>query len=313
MHSRLKALQNLTEQHVQELQTSKVAVIGLGATGSTVAESLARYGVNLKLYDRDYLEENDLYSSTLYTRKEAEKSIPKAEAAEEKLSQFTEIQKHVESLNAGNIQGLKDVDLIIDATDNMETRYLIDQYTRKQDKAWIYTAALAGKGYSMLFDEKCFNCVFEQVKPGQLGTCRTEGIVRDVAALAAHRTGLKAFRFLTGKEVSEELDVVPSGESFEVEASGCEVCDQGVYSRLDSRDRVSSVCGENKFQVNAETSDEAFERLREAADRILADNDYLVRARIDGREFALYRSGGALLEAEDCGHAEALFSEVVGI
>lgn len=312
-YSRLKAIENLTEKQIEQLQASKVAVIGLGATGSVVAESLARYGVNLKIFDRDYLEENDLYSSSLYTREEAEKSVPKAEAAAEKLSQFTEVEKRIESLNAGNIKALKDVDLIIDATDNMETRFLIDEYARREGKAWIYTAALADTGYSMLFKEKCFNCVFQQVSPGKLGTCRTEGILRDVAALAAHRTCLKAFLFLTGKEVEEKLDAVPSGESFEFEASGCEVCEENVYELLESDDRVSSVCGENKFQINAETSEEAFESLFEVSDKILADNEYLLRVEVDGREFALYRSGGALLEADDRGHAEALFSEVVGI
>ncbi|MFB6174343.1 MAG: ThiF family adenylyltransferase [Candidatus Nanohalobium sp.] len=311
-HSRLQALENLTEQQIKQLQASKVAVIGLGATGGVIAESLARYGVNLKIFDRDYLEENDLYSSGLYTETECRKSLPKAEAAAEKLSEFTEVEKHVESLNAGNVNSLDEVDLVIDATDNMETRFLIDEYARKNGKAWVYTAALAETGYSMFFDEKCFSCVFEQVRPGKLGTCRTEGIVRDVAALAGHRSSLKAFKHLTGLEVSEKLDVVPSGESFDVEASGCEVCRGENFPHLGSEEKVSSVCGENKYQVNTELPEEAFEKLR-AAGEVVADNEYILRAEVDGKEFALYHSGGALLEAEDRGHAEARFSEVVGI
>ncbi len=312
MHSRLKALKNLEKEKIEQLQGSKVAVIGLGATGSVIAESLARYGVNLKIFDRDYLEKNDLYSSGLYTKDECEKSVPKAEALQEKLSEFTEVEKHVESLNAGNIKALDDVDLIVDATDNMGTRFLIDEYCQKNRKPWIYTAALAGRGYSMFFDEKCFNCVFKQVRPGKLGTCRTEGIVRDVAALAAHRSSLKAFRYLIGEEVDERLDLVPQGEALGVEASGCEVCEEGDYSRMDSDERVSSVCGENKYQINAEVTEEAFDRLRSQGE-IVADNEFILRAVVDGKEFALYRSGGALLEAEDRGHAEARFSEIVGI
>ncbi|MFB6115139.1 MAG: ThiF family adenylyltransferase [Candidatus Nanohalobium sp.] len=312
MYSRLQALDSLTTQQIEQLQNSTVAVIGLGATGSVIAESLARYGVNLQIFDRDYLEENDLYSSGLYLPEECEKSVPKAEAAEEKLSQMTEVEKHVESLNSGNIKALNDVDLVIDATDNMETRFLINEYAKKEDKAWIYTAALAGQGYSMLFDQKCFNCVFEEVRPGKLGTCRTEGVIRDVAAIAAHKTSLKALNYLTGKDVSEELDLVPQGESLEVEASGCEVCDGKEYEKLESGGSVSSVCGERKYQVNAEVGDEAFERLKEQGE-VVADNDYILRVELEGGEFALYRSGGALLEAEDKGHAEARFSEIVGI
>lgn len=312
MHSRLKALKNLDEEKIEKLQNSKVALIGLGATGSVIAESLARYGINLKIFDRDYLEENDLYSSGLYTREECEKSVPKAEALEKKLSEFIEVEKHVESLNAGNIRALDDADLIVDATDNMETRFLIGEYCQKNDKAWIYTAALADQGYSMFFDKKCFNCVFKQVRPGKLGTCRTEGVVRDVAAIAAHRSSLKAFRYLKGQRVDEKLDLVPRGETLDVEASGCEVCEDGDFSHMDSSERVSSVCGENKYQVNAEVTEEAFDRLRSQGE-VVADNEFILRAVIDGKEFALYRSGGALVEAEDKGHAEARFSEIVGI
>lgn len=312
MYSRLHALENLTEQQVQQLQASKVAVIGLGATGTAIAESLARYGVNLKIFDRDYLEENDLYSSGLYTEEQCRKSIPKAEAVEEKLSELTEVEKHVESLNSGNIKALQGADLIIDATDNMETRFLINEYCQKNGKTWIYTAALAEKGYSMLFKEKCFNCVFKEVRPGKLGTCRTEGVIRDVAAIAGHRSSLKAFRFITDGAVSEELDVVPDGLSLEVEASGCEVCEEGSFSRLEGGSSVSSVCGERKYQVNGEVGEEAFQRLREQGE-VVADNEYILRVELDDGEFALYRSGGALLEAEDRGHAEARFSEIVGI
>lgn len=312
MYSRLKALDRLSEEQVESLQSSKVAIIGLGATGSVIAESLARYGVQLKIFDRDYLEENDLYSSSLYFPEGCQNSVPKAEAAEDKLSELTEVSKHVESLNSGNIKALKDVDLIIDATDNMETRFLINEYAKKEDKAWIYTAALAGQGYSMLFDRKCFNCVFNQVRPGRLGTCRTEGVIRDVAAIAAHRSSMKAIEYLTEGKTGESLEIIPRGESLEVEASGCVVCEEEEYEHLDSEDNVSSVCGEKKYQINKEVGKKAFEKLREQGE-IIADNEYILRVELEGGEFALYRSGGALLEAEDRGHAKARFSEVVGL
>lgn len=312
MYSRLEALENLEENQIKDIQSSKVAVIGLGATGSVIAESLARYGVKIKLFDRDYLEENDLYSSTIYTPEQCQNSIPKAEAAYENLKDFTEVEKNVESLNSGNLKALDDVGLVIDATDNMETRFLINEYCQKNNKAWIYTASLSEKGYSMIFRDKCFNCIFDQIKPGKLGTCRTEGILRDVAAISAHRTCIKAVKFLAGKEVDEKLDVVPSGESLDVEASGCKVCQGKNYPHMDSNHKVSSVCGENKYQINAEVGEEAFRRLREEG-KIVTDNGYILRVEVDGKDFTLYRSGGALLEAEDRGHAESRFSEILGI
>lgn len=312
MHSRLRALQKLNEDQIEALQSSEVAVVGLGATGSVIAESLARYGVNLKIFDRDYLEKNDRYSSGLYTEKQCRRSIPKAEAAAEKLKEFTEVEQRTESLNSGNISALRDVDLIMDATDNMKTRFLIDEYSQKTGTPWIYTTALADKGYSMLFRDKCFNCVFDQVRPGELGTCRTEGIVRDVAALAAHRSSLKAFRLLTGQVPDQQLERLPEGESFPVQTSGCEVCEEQRYEKLEGSSNISSVCGENKYQLDVETGEEAFQKLQERAE-IIRENEFLVRAMIDGKEFTLYRSGGALVEAEDPGHAEARLSEIIGI
>lgn len=312
MYRRLRALKNLEKEKVQHLQNSKVAIIGLGATGSVIAESLARYGVNLKIFDRDYLEKNDLYSSSLYTKAECKKSIPKAEAVEQKLKEFTEIEKHVESLDAGNVKTLDDVDLIIDATDNMETRFLIDEYCQKNGKTWIYTAALADQGYSMLFEEKCFSCVFKKVRPGKLGTCRTEGILRDIAALTAHKTSLKAFKWLTGQRVEEKLEIIPQDEIFEVESEGCEVCQKENFSSLKKDESVASICGEDKYQIKTSVPDEAFEKLKKSGE-VIKENKYLVRANLEDKEFTLYRSGGALIEAENKGHAKSRLSEIVGI
>lgn len=311
MYSRFTALENFSEEDVEELQQSKIAVIGLGATGSVIAEHLARHGVELLLVDRDYLEEKDVYSSSIYTPEQCEESLPKAIAAEQKLSNFTDVETVIGSLHGGNTEVLDGVDLVMDGTDNLETRFLVNEYSKKNDVPWIYTAALGEQGYSMLFNKECFNCLFEQVAPGELETCESAGILREVSTRAASKSVETAIRYLTGKEPEEKLWRVGS-EEFEVESPGCEVCKKENFPKLSSGRSVESVCGENKYQLEADIGGDAFDSLKESGE-VLSENDYLVRAEVDGRNFVLFRSGRAIIEANDRGHAESIFSEIIGI
>jgi len=113
MFSRFEALENFNKEDQKQLEDSKVAVVGLGATGSVIAEHLARHGISLVVIDRDYLEPKDIYSSSIYKPRQCEKAMPKAIAAEKELEIFTDIESKVESLNPENIDILKDVDLIL--------------------------------------------------------------------------------------------------------------------------------------------------------------------------------------------------------
>lgn len=310
MYSRFKAIQGFGDQELEQLQNSTVAVIGLGATGSVIAEHLARHGVSLILIDRDYLEKKDVYTSNIYTSEQAEESVPKAVAAEEKLSQFTDTSIYVEHLDGQNIQLLEDADIIMDGTDNLETRFLINEYSMRESKPWIYTAAIAEQGYSMLFLENCFSCIFDEISAGSLETCETAGIMRETASIAASRSAWKAVQYLAGKDVEEQFEMFP-GESLEVDHKGCEVCENHRFDHLESSSTAVSICGENKYQLKRGVGEGAFDRLREIGD-VVADNDYLVRSVIDGKEFTLFRSGRAIVEARDSNEAEARFSEVLG-
>lgn len=311
MFSRFKALENFSETDLKKLKNSKVAVIGLGATGSVIAEHLARHGVELLVIDRDYLEPNDVYSSNIYKPKQCENAIPKAVAAEKYLEKFTKVETHIESLNPENTGILKEVDLILDGTDNLKTRFLIDEYSQKEDIPWIYTAAIGEKGYSMFFQNQCFNCVFERVSAGSLETCETAGILREVSTVAASKSVEKAVKYLSGKNVSESLETV-SGESFEVESNGCKICEEDNYSYLNSDRKTVAVCGENKYQLEREIDEEALERLKETGE-IIADNNYLLKVSIDERTLTAFNSGRIILEARDKGHAENMVSEILGV
>lgn len=312
MYSRFKSLERFDEESLEKLHDATVAVVGLGATGSVVAEHLARHGVNLVLIDRDYLEPNDCYSSSLYEPEDCEDRLPKAEITGEKLGDFTEVDAATASLNPENTSILEPADLIVDGTDNMQTRFLIDEYSQKTDTPWIYTAALGEKGYSMLFDSECFSCIFEKVSAGAIGTCETDGILREVSTIAASISARTAVEFLTDRNPSKKLHAVHLDEDLEVESEGCEVCQGRVFPNLESERPVSSICGESKYEIRKELGDKAIEKIRELGEDV-KENKYLVRAIIDGREFVAFRSGRAIVEAEDEDHAEQVFSEVVGV
>ncbi len=311
MYSRFTALTDFEEKDLEKLRNCKVAVVGLGATGSVIAEHLARHGINLLILDRDYLEENDVYSSNIYTPEDCQDSIPKAVAAEKYLEKFTGIDSRVASLNPENVDLLDGTDLIIDGTDNLETRFLINEFSKKEEIPWIYTAAIGEKGYSMFFKEKCFNCVFDDINAGSLETCEVAGVLRESSTAAASITSTKAVKHLTGQTVEETLDTV-EGDSFQVVSSGCDVCRDGSYSRLGSSRKTVAVCGENKYQLDTDIGAEGREKIREQG-KVLSDNKYVLRSNINGKEISVFSSGRIIVEANDKGHAESFVSETIGV
>ena len=310
MYSRFTALQSYSEKDQEKLENSTAAVIGLGATGSAIAENLARHGVKLVIIDRDYLEPKDTYSSSIYTPEQCQKALPKARAAENHLEQFTDVKAYSKSLSPENLDLVENADIILDGTDNLETRQLINDYSKRTSTPWIYTAAIAERAYSMMFEQSCFNCLVQ--KPEKVATCETDGIMREVAQKAAVSSSLKAVKHLTGKEVEENLELVHQGRKLNVESSGCEVCRKEEFPHLQNFDSAVRVCGEDKFQLQRDVSKKVIESVKEACE-VITENSFLVRVEYEGYELTFFRSGRIIVEAEDQGHAEALVSEVAGI
>lgn len=291
MYSRFKALK---KYDLESLQDSTVVVIGLGATGSVIAEHLARHGVKLVLIDRDYLEMNDIYSSNLYDRNQCEKALPKAKAAEQKLSDLTDVEAFVTDLNQENT-GLLDADLIMDGTDNLETRYLIEEFSKDQGVPWIYTTALGERGFSMFLEDKCFKCLFEELNPSS--SCELNGVMREISSIAASTSCLKAVKYLSGLEIEERLEIIPEMQGFETQKCSCE----GV------KVQASQVCGENKYQVSGTKSPEEFKGQE------IASNQYLRRIKVENSIITIFNSGRAIIEASSLEDAERLYAEASDI
>ncbi len=222
----------------QCLASAHVAIIGVGATGAAAASLLARAGVGtLTLIDRDFVEPSNLQRQILFDESDALQSLPKAEAAHRKIALFNStitVHPHIADLVPANIHELlAPANLILDATDNFETRYLINDYAVQQSKPWIYAAAIGAYAATMTILPKlnvnirhserseeplhlpfrtersdvpiptdptaCLACIFPKPPTGPVETCDTAGILSTAVNLAASIQVTEALKLLTGQ------------------------------------------------------------------------------------------------------------------
>jgi molybdopterin-synthase adenylyltransferase len=159
----------------RKLGRSRIVIVGCGATGSVLSSLLVRAGVGyVRIIDRDYIEPSNLQRQVLFDESDSAESLPKAIAACRKLQQINSnvtIEAHVEDLTPGNCEELlEETDLILDGTDNFETRYLLNDYAAREGRPWIYTAAVGSYGVTMNIlpgDSACLACVFPQSPTGR--------------------------------------------------------------------------------------------------------------------------------------------------
>ena len=169
----------------RQLAASHVAVVGCGATGAAAAALLARAGVGiLTLVDRDFVEESNLQRQVLFDEADAREALPKAEAARRKIAQFNsrvEVRAHVADLVPANIHALLgESAILLDGTDNFETRYLLNDYAVEQGLPWIYAAAVGAYAATMNIlpgETACLACLFPKPPKGMVATCDTAGIL----------------------------------------------------------------------------------------------------------------------------------------
>ena len=188
------------------IERAHVAVVGVGATGAAAASLLARAGVGtLTLIDRDFVEESNLQRQVLFDEADARDSRPKADAAQRKIAAFNsqvEIRAHIADLVPGNIHELlQGAGIVLDATDNFETRYLLNDYAVEQGKPWIYAAAVGSYAATMNIipgETACLACIFPQPPGGAVETCDTAGILNTAVNLAASIQVTEALKWIVG-------------------------------------------------------------------------------------------------------------------
>src|SRR3979411_3108820 len=192
-YSRQILFPGIGEEGQRKLLGSHVAIVGCGALGSFQAEALARAGVGrLTIVDRDYVEPSNLQRQWLFEEADAAGALPKAVAAERSLGRINsgvQVSGVVADLSSSNVEELLGASaLILDGTDNFETRYLINDYCVSRGLPWIYGAAVGSYGVTMPIlpgTGACFRCVYPEAPGGSQPTCETAGVLNSVTAMVA--------------------------------------------------------------------------------------------------------------------------------
>jgi molybdopterin-synthase adenylyltransferase len=320
----------------KKLSTAHVAIAGCGATGAAAASLLARAGVGtLTLIDRDYVEESNLQRQVLFDEDDALAALPKAEAARRKISLFNgsiKVHAQVADIVPGNIHELlRGADLVLDGTDNFETRYLINDYAIEQGRPWIYAAALGAYAATMNilpgpspFQTACLACIFPKPPAGTTETCDTAGILNTAVNLAASIQVSEALKFLVGAVGQMRRSLLAmdlwtnqqSEISTAVPRSDCAVCAQRDFTHLrgESRPHIT-LCGRNSVQIHEHCRplDFAAMQLRLAPHGAVRHNSMLLRFERGEHTITLFADGRALVQGTtDIALARSLYARFIG-
>ncbi len=319
------------------LEQSRVLLVGCGALGGILAQSLARAGVGeLVLVDRDIVEESNLPRQVLFEDVHAREGTLKVTAARESLARIggpTRLEAHAQHLDADTIEELAEgCDLLLDGTDNLGTRYLINDYSVCNDVPWIYGGVVGSGGLVLPVVPSrgpCLRCVFDSPPPsGTLETCDTAGVILPaVGAVASLQAGL-ALRLLTEPCQTEpplrpallEIDVW-SGSLRRLELGpqeGCHCCGERDFTWLEEPlgRRATILCGRNAVQVRGVGESPDLDRLAEQLKPLsssLKRAGPILRCEIDGHVLTIFQDGRALIEGTDeVERAIALYDRYVG-
>jgi adenylyltransferase/sulfurtransferase len=315
-----------------KLGASSVAIVGCGATGTCVAGLLARAGVGrILIVDRDYVEPSNLQRQSLFDEADAADSLPKSVAAARKIAAFNSdvtVRAEVADLTPDNAAALLDnADLILDATDNFETRYLINDFAVKNGKAWIYAAAVGACAATMNVlpaETACLTCMFPAPPEGTVATCDTAGILNTAVNLVGAIEATEALKFLVGARDKMRRTLLSfdvwSNERAEI-ASGHPRADCGTCARKEfvhlsgERRRHITLCGRDSVQIHERHRPVDFGEisLRLEPHGKVRHNDYVLRFWHEPYELTLFPDGRAIIKGTtDTSIARSLYAKYVG-
>jgi adenylyltransferase/sulfurtransferase len=314
------------------LKNSRVSIVGCGATGTCVASLLARAGVGeLRIIDRDYVEPSNLQRQTLFDEADAAESLPKAVAAARKISAFNsgiKVIPEVSDLTPENAEALLGpADLILDATDNFETRYLINDFAVQSGKPWIYAAAVAAYAVTMNIipgETACLSCIFPAPPEGTVETCDTAGILNSAVNLVGSIEATEAIKFLVGardklRRTLLSFDVW-SNDHAEVAAgrprTGCLTCQQRKFVHLAGERRPQiTMCGRNSVQIHERNRPVDFSEMssRLQPHGTVKHNDFVLKFWREPFELTLFPDGRAIIKGTtDTAVARNLYARFIG-
>ena len=335
-YSRQILFSGVGEEGQARISKSRVTLVGCGALGSVAASILVRAGVGkLRIVDRDFVEESNLQRQLLFTEADVRELKPKAIAARDHLlaaNSTVEVEAIIADLNPDNaVEHLKESDLILDGTDNFETRYLINDVSVRHGIPWIYAACVGSYGVSMVIipgETACLSCLMESPPdPGTAATCDTAGVIGPIVALVASLQTAEALKLLAGRSeaVSDALMSVDlwtqSVTRVTVPKGGgrrrCATCDGLEFGYLAGRgSRPAVLCGRDAVQVMPASPSrldlDALASRLSAAGRVTR-TQFLLKFAADGCEMTIFPDGRAIVAGTtNPASARALYARYVG-
>jgi molybdopterin-synthase adenylyltransferase len=331
-YSRQILYPGIGEEGQRKLGASRVAIVGCGATGSALAGLLARSGVGaLRIIDRDYVEPSNLQRQSLFDEADAADSLPKAVAAARKIGGFNsevKVEAKVEDLVPANIETLLEgMDLILDGTDNFETRYLLNDFAVSQSRPWIYSAAVGSYAVTlnvMPGETACLACIFPDSPRGMVETCETSGILNSAVNLVASIAATEAMKLIVGANDRMRRTLVSfdlwTNEHAEISAStprtGCRACGERDFVHLAGEGRPHiTLCGRNSVQIHERQRPIDFAEMerRLRPQGTVRHNDFVLKFWHEPYEMTLFPDGRAIIKGTtDTAVARSLYARYVG-
>jgi molybdopterin-synthase adenylyltransferase len=333
-YSRQILFRAIGDEGQRKLTSSRVAIVGCGATGSALAGLLARAGVGtLRVIDRDYVEPSNLQRQSLFDEADAAESLPKAVAAARKIAAFNSqitVEAKVEDLVPSNIESLLDqAELILDGTDNFETRYLINDYALSRSVPWIYSAAVGSYAVTLNVvpgQTACLSCIFPDSPRGMVETCETSGILNSAVNLVASIAATEALKFLVAGSNAATLRRTLlsfdlwTNERSEISAArprpGCRACSERDFIHLAGEGRPHiTLCGRNSVQIHERRRPIDFAEMhrRLQAHGTVRHNDFVLKFWHEPYEMTLFPDGRAIIKGtSDTAVARSLYARFVG-
>ena len=330
-YSRQVLFQGIGPEGQRKLGSSHATFVGCGATGSALASLLARAGLGtLRIIDRDYVEPSNLQRQSLFDEADAAESLPKAIAAARKIRAFNSqivVEPQVADLTPENVAVLLGgTELVLDGTDNFETRYLINDFAVKNSLPWIYTAAVGSYGVTLNVlpgKTACLACIFPDAPKGTLETCETAGILNSAVNLAASLAATEALKLLIGAEdrlrqtlVSFDLWTNQRAEVAAKPRVGCRACGHRDFVYLAGAGRPHiTLCGRNSVQIHERHRpvDLAEMSRRLQPHGAVRHTDFVLKFWREPYEMTLFPDGRAIIKGtSDTAIARSLYARYIG-
>ena len=336
-YSRQILFKGIGEEGQARLAQSRVVIIGCGALGAVQAETLARAGVGqLVLVDRDFVEESNLQRQIMFDESDALNRLPKAVAAAARIARVNsdiQVEPLVTDVSFENIEEIiAGASLVMDGTDNFETRFLINDACVKSRTPWVYGAAVGSYGLTMTIvpgASPCLRCVLEAMpEPGAGPTCDTAGVIMPIVTTIASIQAAEALKLLTGQtdKLHRSLITVDVWDfqfnrldlSMRDAGDECPACRLGEFEFLRGAGRqvTTTLCGRNAVQIarsgrGAVDFAALAERLKSAGE--VAFNDFLLRFRVDGYDITVFRDARSIIRGTtDPAVARGLYARYIG-